>query len=278
MELQSPGPILSIGTISIRWYILCTAAGFIAAAGAATILLAGWGYRTSKFLPGFATFFIGGLVGARLYYVALCWQKFLQHPSEIFTAFSGGRSIQGGIIGGIIAALIFCRITKFPFLLGADITGSVLPLGQAIGRLGNFFNSEAFGQPVAASFPLKLSIPESNRPLEFCNENFFHPTFLYESVWNLGIFAFLYFFAVRRLRNYPGMTFLLYVILYSVGRIPIESLRIDSISFNGIPAATILSIITIAAGLMGIKLLLAKGKRLDYGHSSSDRQNIEEWN
>ncbi|MCC7529435.1 MAG: prolipoprotein diacylglyceryl transferase [Candidatus Melainabacteria bacterium] len=258
MEFQSPGPFLSFGAVSIRWYALCTALGFVASTFAAVILLKRWGCDYGKSIPAWLTFFIGGLVGARAYYVVLCWQRFFPHPEEIFSSWGSGRSIHGGVIGGVITAAIYCRLFKFPFLVACDALGATIPLGQAIGRWGNFFNSEAFGSPVAASYPLKLLIPASNRPFAYRDENFFHPTFLYESAWNLAIFLFLYFFAAQKLRPYPGACFLCYVILYSLGRIPIESLRTDSVQCFGLPAATIASIISLTASLLALLFVWRK--------------------
>jgi phosphatidylglycerol:prolipoprotein diacylglycerol transferase len=260
MEFQSPGLFLSFGCISIRWYVLCTASGFLASTYAAVILLRRWGYGFSKSIPAWVTFFIGGLVGARLYYVLLCWQKFSLHPDEIFSSWGSGRSIHGGVIGGVITAAIYCRVAKFPFLAACDALGATIALGQSIGRWGNFFNSEAFGSPVSASYPLRLFIPASNRPLAYLEEKFFHPTFLYEAVWDLAIFVFLYFFAAAKLRAYPGACFLAYVILYSLGRIPIESLRTDSVQCFGLPAATIASIVSLSTALLALIFIWRKNR------------------
>ena len=260
MEFQSPGPLLSIGCNSIRWYVLCTALGFLVSTYTAVILLKSWGYGFSKSIQAWLTFFTGGLVGARLYYVLICWQRFAIHPDEVFSSWGSGRSIHGGVIGGVITAAIYCRVTKFPFLIACDALGATIPLGQAIGRWGNFFNSEAFGLPVGESYPLKLFIPAPNRPFAYCDECFFHPTFLYESVWDLAIFLLLYFFAAKKLRSYPGSCFLCYVILYSLGRIPIESLRTDSIQLFGLPSATIASIISLTVALFALVFIWRKNR------------------
>ena len=229
MEFHSPGPICYLGHIPICLYSACIVLGFLAAAYAAAILLKRCGYDFHIAALGSMSGFLGGLIGGRIYFVLLCWQDYVLHPEQVFTMWSHGRSIHGGIIGSIMAGAMFCRAMRFPFLLYCDLAGVGLSLGQAIGRWGNFFNSEAFGLPVGPSFPLRLYIPIGQRPAIYRHESFFHPTFLYESLWDLAIFLFLYFFAFKKLRPYPGTCFLAYVILYSLGRLVIESLRTDSV-------------------------------------------------
>lgn len=173
--------------------------------------------------------FIAGIIGARLYFVALSWSSFVNRPQDILATWQGGLSIHGGIIGGAIAGWLYARHCKVPKRQIADICGTVLPLGQAIGRWGNFFNSEAFGRPIGENFPLAVFIPPEARPIQFPNESLFHATFLYESIWDLMIFFLLYFWLSKKLAPIPGLCFLVYVALYSIGRLLIEPMRTDSI-------------------------------------------------
>jgi phosphatidylglycerol---prolipoprotein diacylglyceryl transferase len=256
MEFQSPGPVFSVGFISLNLYMACTVAGFLSSGYAAVRLLKRWGYSFDVTVPGSIVCFLGGLAGARIYYVLICWHDFLMHAGRIFSAWGHGRSIHGGVIGGTIAGAIYCRMIGFPFLVACDVAGAVLGLGQGIGRWGNFFNSEAFGLPVESSFPLKLYISIEQRPIIYQNYKFFHPTFLYESLWDLAMFSFLYFLAIKKLRACPGACFLAYVILYSVGRLLIESLRTDRIMFGVLPTASIASGISLIASLVGAALLV----------------------
>src|SRR5699024_2040548 len=113
------------------------------------------------------------------------------NPGQIFAIWRGGIAIHGAIIGGTIATLIFARFNRIPFWQLADLVAPSVILGQAIGRWGNFFNSEAFGRPT--NLPWKLYIPPESRPFKYIGEQYFHPTFLYESLWNLALFALLLF-------------------------------------------------------------------------------------
>jgi phosphatidylglycerol---prolipoprotein diacylglyceryl transferase len=268
------------------------ALGFLASIPVAAQLAKKRDIDPDQFLNALIVSFMGGIVGARLYFVALNLPEFLQHPESILMTWLGGMSIHGGIIGGIIAGFVFTKIAKLPFLSSCDIIGTVLPLGQAIGRWGNFFNSEAFGRPVPDDFPLKLFIPFTSRPEQYANNEYFHPTFLYESVWDLGIFFLLYFVLFNKLNRYKGMTFLAYLALYSVGRMMVESLRVDSIMFGAIQAPYLVSIILIVASLLAMVGLffhtrnnLAKAepdqhkvpeeKRLDATDDEQKLENVE---
>lgn len=249
---QSPGPILfTLGPLTIRWYGLMIALGFVAATFFATRLTERLGLDSEKYVNAALLGFIGGILGARLYYVAVSWSYFSVHPQEILMTWKGGMSIHGGIIGGVLFGMLYLYYNKFPVLRGMDIAGVGLAIGQCIGRWGNFFNSEAFGLPAGADYPLKLFIPLDMRPEKYISHEFFHPTFLYESVFDLLLFLFLYTFVTRKLVNFPGISFMVYLGLYSVGRLAIEPLRLDSIKTNGIPVPIIASIVGIALALLG---------------------------
>lgn len=256
MTLTSPGAIaFHVGPITVRWYGLFITAGFLLATWAAARLARRRNIDVDSALNCALLGFIGGIIGARLYFVALSWQFFRDHPSEIFQIWLGGLSLHGGIVGGIIVAYVYCRITRLPFLTGMDIAGAVTPLAQAIGRWGNFFNSEAFGRPVGPGFPLAVQIPPAQRPAGMENFQYFQATFLYESIWDLAIFFLLYFFFFERLKKYPGMNFLLYLLLYSIGRALIEPMRTDSIMVGGVAAPLVVSIILWFGCLVGMVLL-----------------------
>jgi phosphatidylglycerol:prolipoprotein diacylglycerol transferase len=256
---QSPGPIfLKLGPLTIRWYGLMIALGFLAATYAARRMAKRWGIDGDKIVNGTLITFIGGIIGARLYFVALSWSYFASRPAEILATWNGGLSIHGGIVGGLLTGIIYCKMQKLPLLTCCDIGGTVTALGQAIGRWGNFFNSEAFGKPVPPDFPLKLYIPLESRPVSYQNAEFFHPAFLYESLWDLTLFAVLYLLLADRLRPYPGVTFLAYLGLYSVGRMLIEPLRTDSIMVFGLAAPLIVSALCLIVSLIGILFLMIR--------------------
>ncbi|MBI4534086.1 MAG: prolipoprotein diacylglyceryl transferase [Candidatus Melainabacteria bacterium] len=256
---SSPGPIfLTWGPLTIRWYGVMIALGFLGATYFATRLARQLGIDKDKIINGTLLSFVAGIVGARAYFVALSWPYFSVHPDEIIATWNGGLSIHGGIAGGLLAGLIYCRRAKLPILTCCDIGGIVTSLGQAIGRWGNFFNSEAFGKPVSEAFPLKLYIPYENRPIGYQGSEYFHATFLYESLWDLTIFVVLYFLAFKYLKRYPGITFLLYLAVYSCGRLFIEPLRTDSIMLCGFAVPMLASLVCLVISLIGCIVLGVK--------------------
>lgn len=262
LVLASPGAIaLKIGVLTIRWYGVFIACGFLAAAYLASKAAPSRGFDPDKILNGALIGFVGGIVGGRLWYVALNCQHFAQHPWDIMATWTGGMSIHGGVLGGCLAGALYCQRNGIPFLKALDLGSCTIPIGQAIGRWGNFFNSEAFGLPVDASFPIKLRIPAEHRPHAYLSYDYFHPTFLYESLWDFGLFFFLYFYLGKRLVSYPGMTFLVYAAIYSVGRLYIEGLRTDSLMLGPWPAPTVVSIVIIAASSIGILFQLWRGRK-----------------
>jgi phosphatidylglycerol:prolipoprotein diacylglycerol transferase len=259
---QSPGAILfELGPLTIRWYGLMIALGFLLSTFAATRMARRWGIDPDKVINGALLGFIAGIIGARLYFVALSWNYFADHPAEILATWNGGLSIHGGILFGMLGGVVYCKAMKLPVLRCLDIAGTATALGQAVGRWGNFFNSEAFGRPTPPGFPLRLYIPEEARPREYFQNEYFHPTFLYESIWDLMIFAVLYYFVADKLKPYPGVTFLVYIAAYSVGRMVIEMLRTDSIMAYGMPVPIIASAISVVLAVMGISGLMLRYTR-----------------
>lgn len=175
------------------------------------------------------------VVGARLYYVAFEWPMFQNDLLKIFRIWEGGLAIYGGIIGGVICALIFCKCRKLSFWTLADIVAPALALGQAIGRWGNFFNQEAYGaavtNPSLMWFPMAVRIDATN--------TIHYATFFYESMWCLLIFVFL--MALRRKFKHRGDAMLFYLMLYALERAFVEGLRTDSLYWGSIRVSQLLS-------------------------------------
>lgn len=203
-QFTSPGPILvELGPITIRWYGL-----LIASAVMIGITLSQYLAKRRHVDPDLLGdlviwLIIGAIPAARLYYVIFEWSRYAQNPERIIAIWEGGIAIHGAIIGGTIATLIFARLKHISFWQLADLVAPSLILGQAIGRWGNFFNSEAFGDPT--NLPWKLYIPPQHRPLQFANFEYFHPTFLYESLWNLLVFSLLLTLFFRGLQGKPRL-------------------------------------------------------------------------
>lgn len=258
----SPGDIaFSIGSVSIYYY------GIIMAV-AITIGVLFSVFVTKKFYPELnpdviyniaPVVIISALLGARIYYCLLNFSYYFRNPIEILGIRHGGISIHGAILGGLIGGIIYAKKHKLPVLRLCDIFSYGLILGQAIGRWGNFFNSEAFGRPTE-NF-LKLYIPIYKRPLEFMQYSYFHPTFLYESILDVCIFLIL-FFVVRKLtKNKDGIIFFTYLILYSIARILIEQIRIDSVlNVFGVPIAQIVSVVIILISITAIFVIRLKNE------------------
>ncbi len=205
---------------------------------------------TSVLLDILPPILLCAILGARIYYVALDFSYYSKHAGEIFAVWNGGISIHGALIGGILCGVWLARKNKFSFLKYADIFAYGLLIGQAVGRLGNYFNCEAFGKPTL--LPWGLYIPEVHRPFEYYQYSYFHPTFLYEIIWNLLVFTML--ILLTKKRTYPaGTVFFGYLVLYSIGRFFIEFLRIDSVLNVGIvPVAQIVCVIAAVIGILGV--------------------------
>ncbi len=177
-----------------------------------------------------------GWIGARIYYVIFNWGYYSQNLSEIPKVWYGGLAIHGGLFAGILAGYLYTRRYRLDFWQIADVMAPSIILGQAIGRWGNFFNQEAYGYPT--DLPWAMYIDGAYR----------HPTFLYESLWNLGVFAVLYWM-FRRPVIRTGEVFLAYLVLYSVGRFWIEALRTDSLWVGPLRAAQVASLLLIFVAL-----------------------------
>ena len=262
-QFQSPGPIiLEIGSIAIRWYGL-----LIASAVLIGVTLSQYLAKRRKVDPDLLGdlaiwLVVGAIPCARLYYVLFEWQEYSQRPEDIIAIWKGGIAIHGAIIGGTIASYIFARLNQVSFWQLLDLVVPSAILGQAIGRWGNFFNSEAFGKPT--NLPWKLYIAPQYRPLDYINYEYFHPTFLYESLWNLGVFAlliWLFFWGLKhKNRLKVGTLTLVYAIAYSMGRVWIEWLRTDSLMLGPLKVAQVISFSVIALSLFAL-VWLYKFKR-----------------
>ncbi len=202
---------------------------------------------------------VSGILGARLYYVFLDIGYYLKYPIEIFAIWQGGLSIHGAIIGALIGGGLFVKKKNYDFLTTADLCTFGLVTGQIIGRWGNFFNSEAFGLP--CNLPWKLYIPLESRPINYLLYEYFHPTFLYESIGSLIILCILLTLRFRFKEIKAGTLFFLYLVLYSIIRICVESIRIDSVlSFGNLHIAHIISILLLLIGLTGLVIINKRQK------------------
>ena len=193
---------------------------------------------------------IFGIIGSRMYYCLLNYSFYLRFPTEIIAIRHGGISIHGALLGGLVGLIIFAKRKNLSIPKLCDTTVIGLALAQSIGRWGNFFNSEAFGLPT--DLPWKLYIAPQYRPIPYTDYNYFHPTFLYESILDILIFGLLIYLLKTNKTKKAGSLTCIYLIAYSIARIFVESLRIDSTCYIfGHPVAIVVSVgIIILAGIL----------------------------
>jgi phosphatidylglycerol---prolipoprotein diacylglyceryl transferase len=250
VEFTSPGVGFPIGPLHLRWYGLLIASAVLV--GLTVSQRLAQARQLSPDLVGdlLVWLIVGAIPGARLYYVLFQWSYYSQHPDQILAIWRGGIAIHGAILGGTLAAIFFSRVKRCSFWRLADVVAPSLILGQAIGRWGNFFNSEAFGSPT--ELPWKLLIPTDRRPSGFETVSYYHPTFLYESLWNLMVFGLLMTLFFRFPKAKRGTLFLVYMIAYSCGRFWIEALRTDSLMVGPLKMAQMVSLVGILLGGAGL--------------------------
>jgi phosphatidylglycerol:prolipoprotein diacylglycerol transferase len=242
---------ISLGPIEIRWYAV-----FILAGIAAGLVLCRWLARHRGLDPDFLLDLVPWLVflsiaGARAYYVILEWGHFRNHLGEALNIRTGGLSIHGGLIVGVLVIVVFCRLFGQPTLTWLDIIVPGLALGQAIGRWGNWANQEAFGKPT--DLPWAVTIDPARRPSGYEQFATFHPAFLYESIFNL-LNAVILSWLVLRLPATKWMragdVAATYLIGYGVARFVIERMRTDSLYIGPLPAALWLSMALVTGGVL----------------------------
>lgn len=241
----------SLGPLDIRWYALFIVSGIIAAIGL-SYWLAGQRGLDGGFILDIAPWVVFlSIAGARLYYVLLEWDRFKDDLRGALNFRGGGLSIHGAIVVGILTLIVVCKIARQPVRLWMDILAPGLALGQAMGRWGNWANQEAFGKPT--DLPWAVTIDPHRRPAAYADVATFHPTFLYESLFNLANAAVLTWLVLRgpQLRWLkPGDVTAIYLIGYGVARFIIEQMRTDSLYIGPLPAALWFSGALIAAGVL----------------------------
>ena len=216
---------IHLGPLQLRAYGLAIALGVLASVAIAQRRWARRGGDPAD-ISGLAVWsVIAGVIGARAYHVATDWRRFEGRWLHAFAIWEGGLGIPGGLLAGVLTGVWLAkrRGMNVPTLL--DVVAPALPVAQAIGRLGNWFNQELFGRPT--DLPWGLEIDPEHRPSRYATATTFHPTFLYEALWNLALAGALVLYERRRPEGRPGRLFALYVGGYALGRMWVESLRAD---------------------------------------------------
>ena len=260
---------------SIKWAGVIIAFGLVLAALFGGRIAYTWKMDLSKMVDVLIYGMFGGIICARAYYVIFEWDYYSVHPAEIFQIWRGGLAIYGGIIGGLIAAFITCKLEKLNFYNLLDCAGMSLLIGQGIGRWGNYANQEAFGVFTNGNYGMMsdkvISYIEAHPELYglegvsdipgYIEENnlFVHPTFFYEFAWcMLGVLVL--YIITRKFRKFSGQTFLCYGIWYGLERAVVEGLRTDSlyIGNTGLRVSQVLSVLIVVVCLVVLVVKLIK--------------------
>lgn len=264
--------LIDLGFIQIYWYSVMIFLGLLV--GGILAMKESKRFKIPEdFMANYALFLIiFAIIGARAYYVIFNFEFYRNNIIEIFKIWEGGLAIHGAIIAGIIWTIIYAKKYHVNVLRLMDIMAISLIIGQAIGRWGNFFNGEAHGGIVTLEFLQSLHLPQFIIDGMHINGAYYHPTFLYESIWCL--IGFILLLIVRR-RKYQkiGQTTALYLMWYSLGRFFIESLRTDSLMIGSLKMAQVISVILFVSGLI---LFIVKASGSKMSNRYNDLENLDE--
>lgn len=254
--------ILTIGSFKIEWYSVLIIIGAMLAITLIMKEAKRYNYQTDFVFNMCFWAIIFGIIGARLYYVLFNFSMYKDNLLDIFKVWEGGLAIHGGIIAGLITIIIYCKKYKIRTIRMLDFIVPALILAQAIGRWGNFFNSEAHGAATTLAHLQELHIPEFIIKGMNISGIYYTPTFLYESLW--CILGFIILLIIRRLKiTKVGQPTAIYLMWYSIGRFFIEGMRTDSLMMGGFKVAQIVSVIMFISGLIIIMITSRKGRYED---------------
>lgn len=255
LELN-PGRLIQIGPFQIHYYGVVIALGLVLAVVYATRRCHHAGLSQDDLMDGVLWITPFAIVCARIYYCIFSWDAYRDDPISLLYIWEGGLAIYGGVIGAVIGVIIFCKIKKVDLFAVLDLTMIGFLIGQSIGRWGNFFNREAFGAPTESFLRMGLYNTVTQ------NWEYYHPTFLYESIWNAVGFLILNWAYPRRWYN--GQIALMYCLWYGLGRSWIEGLRMDSLYWGNVRISQALAAVTcIFAGAVLLFRHFHPGKRTD---------------
>jgi phosphatidylglycerol:prolipoprotein diacylglycerol transferase len=233
--------VLTLGPVSIHYYGLVIALGLMLA-----VLYAGrrskeFGLKEDDILDGVLWVTPFAILCARAYYCAFAWEQYARNPISVLYIWNGGLAIYGGVIGAVVGVAVFCRIKRIKIAAMLDMLMLGFLIGQSLGRWGNFFNREAFGAETDSFLRMGLTNVVTGET------RYFHPTFLYESLWNAVGFLLLHFASKRR--KYDGQVALMYAAWYGLGRCFIEGLRVDSLWWGPFRVSQLLAGISCVAAV-----------------------------
>ena len=236
---MNPPRVFSLGPLNIHLYGLAIGLGLILAVIYVCRRSREFGLKEDDILDGVLWITPFAIICARIYYVAFSWKDYADNPLSVFSIWEGGIAIYGSVIGAVIGVIVLCKVKKLRIATVLDVTLLGFFIGQILGRWGNFFNREAFGAATDSFFRMGLYNTVTG------SWEYYHPTFLYESVWNLAGFILLHFLSKRR--QYDGQIALGYAAWYGLGRCFIEGLRVDSLYWGPFRVSQVLAGLTCVA-------------------------------
>lgn len=270
IHLKNVGQFIDVFGFEIAYYGMIIGAGVIAGILLAVYLAKKTGQNPDTYYDLAIYEVIFSIIGARLYYVIFSWDVYKDDLLSIFNLREGGLAIYGAVIAAVITAIVYAKIKKISFWVLADTGAPALILGQILGRWGNFFNREAFGEYTDSLFAMQLPV-EAVRTSDITEKMWnnlvvidgttfiqAHPTFLYESVWNVGVLIIMLWWMKHK--RFDGEIFLTYLFGYGIGRFWIEGLRTDPLLIPGtsVPVSQVLALVLVIASAV---LMYVKGKR-----------------
>ena len=249
--LPVPDPVaFRVFGYEIRWYGICIVLGIIAAVILCTKRTELYDIRPSDRVLDMVLWVVPtGVIGARLYYCLFEWENYKDNPISILYIHEGGLAIHGALIFGLTTAFLVSRHWKQSPIKWMDLIAPGIAIGQAFGRWGNYFNSEAHGTPTTLPWAIEV------------DGQMVHPTFLYESIWCLLLCIGLCIFEKKRKKRFDGQIFCLYVIFYSIERFFVEGLRTDSLWIGSLRQAQVISVCAVVLGIIAYVLLKKRGEK-----------------
>lgn len=270
IHLKNVGQFIDVFGFEIAYYGMIIGTGVIAGILLAAYLAKKTGQNPDTYYDLAIYEVIFSIIGARLYYVIFSWDVYKDDLLSIFNLREGGLAIYGAVIAAVITAIVYAKAKKISFWVLADTGAPALILGQILGRWGNFFNREAFGEYTNSLFAMQLPV-EAVRSADITEKMWkniveiegvqfiqAHPTFLYESLWNVCVLAFMLWWMKRK--KFEGEVFLIYLLGYGVGRSWIEGLRTDPLLIPGtsVPVSQVLALVLV---ISSAALMYVKGKK-----------------
>ncbi len=280
--LEHVGKTIYIGDFKIAYYGLTLAFAMLMGLVVATRMAKRTGQNEEDYVDLAIIAIICSLIGARIYYVVFAWDLYKDNLLQIFNLRQGGLAIYGGVIAAIITTFCFCKKKKLRFPLVCDTAGLGLVTGQIIGRWGNFFNRECFGEYTDGLLAMQLpvnavrqseiteSIAAHILTIDGVEYIQVHPTFLYESLWNLALLLFLIWYTRRK--RFDGEVFLMYLCGYGIGRFWVESLRTDQLLLPviGVPVSMVVAAVMAVTAVIWIAVVRRKLKQNKIEHEETE--------